>query len=123
MPYNWSMGPGGTPLEVPRRYVPDPDWEARGRRLMHVYPATHGPHNPNLGHSIGMAGADNAFNISSHNFDRLEEGMVFVLHAQYLEPLSAGCNVGDCYVVTADGFDNLTCRTPLETHRVGPERA
>lgn len=118
MPYNWSMGPNGGPLEVPRQYVADPDWEAKGRRLMHVYPATFGPHNPNLGHSIGMAGADNAFNIASHNHDRLEEGMVFVLHAQFLEPLSAGCNVGDCYVVTADGFENLTCHTPLETHRV-----
>lgn len=118
MPYNWSTGPNGLPLEVPRQYVPEPDWEAKGRRLMHVYPATFGPHNPNLGHSIGMAGADNAFNISSHNYDRLEEGMVFVLHAQYLEPLSAGCNVGDCYVVTADGFENLTCRTALETHRI-----
>jgi Xaa-Pro aminopeptidase len=117
MPYNWSMAPDGGPREVVRQYVPDRDWEAKGRRLMHVYPATHGPHNPNIGHSIGMAGADNSFNISSHNHDRLEEGMVFVLHAQYLEPLSAGCNVGDCYVVTADGFENLSCHTPLETFR------
>jgi Xaa-Pro aminopeptidase len=118
MPYNWSMAPDGGPREIPRQYVSDPDWEAKGRRLMHVYPATHGPHNPNIGHSIGMAGADNSFNLSSHNHERLEEGMVFVLHAQYLEPLSAGCNVGDCYAVTADGFENLSCHTPLETHRV-----
>ena len=70
---------------MPRQYVPDADWEAQGRKLMHVYPATHGPHNPNLGHSVGMAGAQNSFNVSSHNYDRLEEGMVFVLHTQWLE--------------------------------------
>lgn len=44
--------------------------------------------------------------------------MIFVLHAQWLEPQSAGCNVGDLYVVTADGFEKLSRRTPLETHRV-----
>jgi Xaa-Pro aminopeptidase len=118
MPYNWSMAPGGGPREIPVQPVPDPDWEAQGRRLNHVYPATHGPHNPNLGHHVGLAGAQNAFNVSSHNHDRLEEGMVFVLHTQWLEPLSAGCNVGDCYVVTADGFENLSCHTALEPHRV-----
>ena len=92
-----------------------------GRKLMHVYPATHGPHNPNLGHSVGMAGAQNSFNVSSHNHDRLEEGMVFVLHTQWLEAQSAGCNIGDCYLVTADGFENLSRHTPLETFRVpGP---
>jgi Xaa-Pro aminopeptidase len=123
MPYNWSMAPDGGPREVPRQYVPDPDWEAMGRRLMHVYPATHGPHNPNLGHTVGLAGAQNAFNVSSHNFDRLEEGMIFVLHTQWLEPLSAGCNVGDCYLVTADGFENLSCHTPLEPHRVSVKEA
>lgn len=118
MPYNWRTSPDGGPLEIPRQYVPDPDLEAQGRRLMHVYPAAHGPHNPNLGHSIGMAGAQNSFNVASHNYDRLEEGMVFVLHTQWLEPLSAGCNVGDLYVVTADGFENLSCHTPLQPHRV-----
>lgn len=118
MPYNWATAEDGGPREIPRRHVPDADYEAQGRRLMHVYPATHGPHNPNLGHSIGMAGGQNAFNISSHNYDRLEEGMVFVLHAQWLEPLQAGCNIGDMYVVTAEGFENLSRHTPLETHRV-----
>lgn len=44
--------PDGGPREIPPQYVSDPDWEAKGRRLMHVYPATHGPHNPNIGHSI-----------------------------------------------------------------------
>jgi Xaa-Pro aminopeptidase len=28
--------------------------------------------------------------------------MVFVLHTQWLEPQSAGCNVGDLYVVTPE---------------------
>lgn len=118
MPYNWAPMDDGSPRPIPRQYVPDIDWEAQGRKLMHVYPATHGPHNPNLGHSIGMAGAGNSFNVSSHNYDRLEEGMVFVLHTQWLEPLVAGANVGDCYVVTKDGFENLSRHTPLETHRI-----
>ena len=90
--------PDGGPRLVPQQYVPDADWEAQGRKLMHVYPATNGPHNPNLGHSVGMAGGQNSFNVASHNYDRLEEGMVFVLHTQWLEAQSAGCNVGDLYV-------------------------
>lgn len=118
MPYNWRTADDGGPREIPRQYVPDADYEAQGRRLMHVYPATFGPHNPNLGHSVGMAGGQNAFNISSHNYDRLEEGMVFVMHTQWLEPMSAGCNIGDMYVVTAEGFENLSRHTPLETHRI-----
>ncbi len=118
MPYNWAPLDDGKPRLVPRQHVPDKDWETQGRKLMHVYPATFGPHNPNLGHSVGMAGAGNSFNVSSHNYDRLEEGMVFVLHTQWLEPQSAGCNVGDCYAVTAEGFENLSCHTPLEPHRV-----
>jgi len=118
MPYNWEPAPDGGPRLVPRQYVPDPDLEAMGRKLMHIYPANDGPHNPNLGHSVGMAGGQNSFNISSHNYDRLEEGMVFVLHTQWLEAQSAGCNVGDLYVVTADGFENLSRHTPLETYRV-----
>lgn len=118
MPYNWSPADDGGARLVPQQYVPDADWEAQGRKLMHVYPATHGPHNPNLGHSVGMAGAQNSFNVSSHNFDTLEEGMVFVLHTQWLEAQSAGCNIGDCYLVTKDGFENLSRHTPLETHRV-----
>ncbi|WP_421505951.1 M24 family metallopeptidase [Erwinia rhapontici] len=118
MPYNWSPMPDGTARLIPQQYVPDADYEAQGRRLMHVYPATHGPHNPNLGHSVGMAGGQNSFNISSHNYDRLEEGMIFVMHTQWLEPLSAGCNIGDCYVVTKEGFENLSRHTPLDTHRI-----
>jgi len=118
MPYNWASGEDGGPREITRQYVPDPDYEAQGRQLMHLYPATFGPHNPNLGHSVGMAGGQNAFNIASHNYDRLEEGMVFVLHTQWLEPQSAGCNIGDMYVVTEDGFENLSRYTPLETYRI-----
>ena len=118
MPYNWSPGPDCGPVRIKGQYVPDHDWEAQGRKLMHVYPAVDGPHNPNLGHSIGLAGAPSSYNVASHNFDRLQEGMVFVLHAQWLEAQSAGCNVGDLYVVTADGFENLSRHTPLDTFRV-----
>ncbi|SDB72604.1 Xaa-Pro aminopeptidase [Agrobacterium fabrum] len=121
MPYNWAPMDDGSARLIPRQYVKNIDWEAQGRTLMHVYPATHGPHNPNLGHSVGMAGGQNSFNISSHNYDRMEEGMVFVLHTQWLEPLSAGCNVGDMYVVTKGGFENLSRHTPLETHRIAAE--
>lgn len=65
-----------------------------------------------------MVGWFHTSNVSSHNHDRLAEGMVFVLHTQWLEPLSAGCNVDDCYAVTAGGVENLSCHTPLEPHRV-----
>jgi len=118
MPYIWEPMPDGSPRLVKQQYVKDIDWEAQGRKLMHVYPAQYGPHNPNLGHSIGMAGGPNSFNVSSHNYDRLEPGMVFVLHTQWVEPLVAGCNVGDLYAVTETGFENLTRHTPLDLHRV-----
>jgi Xaa-Pro aminopeptidase len=118
MPYIWEPMPDGKPRPLLRQNVPDVDYEAQGRQLRHVYPAHFGPHNPNLGHSIGMAGAKNAFNVSSHNYDRIEEGMVFVLHTQWVEPLSAGCNVGDLYAVTAEGFEKLSNNTPLDLHRV-----
>lgn len=117
MPYNWSALDDGTPRPIPQQYVPDEDLEAKGRRLRHVYPATKGPHNPNLGHAIGMMKMP-LFNVSSHNADRMEPGMAFVLHAQWLEPLQAGANIGDCYMVTEDGFENLSEHTPLEPFRV-----
>jgi len=117
MPFNWESMPDGSPREIPRQYVPDEDWERQGRKLMHVYPAVHGPHNPNLGHEVTMAGRY-GYNITSNNYDRLEEGMVFVLHSQWLEPLVAGANVGDCFLVTEDGLENLSCHTPLEPYRV-----
>ncbi len=117
MPFNWEAMPDGSPRPFKNQYVPDEDWERQGRRLMHVYPATHGPHNPNIGHSVGMP-AMPTYNLSSHNYDRLEEGMTFVLHSQWLQPLEAGCNVGECVLVTADGAENLSCHTPLEPHRV-----
>lgn len=117
MPFNWEAMPDGTARRIPEQYVPDRDWEAQGRKLTHVYPATFGPHNPNLGHSVGMYSMPN-YNISSNNYDRLEEGMVFVLHPQWLEPLSAGCNIGDCYVITADGFEKLTSKTSAMPFRV-----
>lgn len=117
MPFNWAALPDGTPRPVRRDYVPDADWEAQGRRLNHVYPAATGPHNPNLGHSVGMYSMP-PYNVTSNNYDRLEEGMVFVLHPQWLEPLSAGCNIGDCYAITADGYEKLTSSTSAAPHRV-----
>lgn len=117
MPYNWQSNEDGSPRLVPRRHVPDEDWERQGRKLMHVYPAVRGPHNPNVGHSVGMA-KFTPYNIASNNHDRLEEGMTFVLHSQWLEPEVAGCNVGDCYLVTDEGRENLSCHTPLTPYRV-----
>ena len=122
MPFNWSALDDGTPRPIPHQYVPDEDWEAQGRKLMHVYPATRGPHNPNLGHAIGMPKLPQ-YNVASHNTDRMEPGMVFVLHAQWLDPMVAGCNVGNLYVVTNDGVENLSCHTPLETHRIPSSRS
>jgi Xaa-Pro aminopeptidase len=117
MPFNWEANEDGSPRLVERRQVPDEDWERQGRMLMHVYPATKGPHNPNVGHSVSMAKFI-PYNIASNNHDRLEEGMTFVLHSQWLEPMVAGCNVGNCYLVTDDGCENLSCNTPLAAHRV-----
>lgn len=117
MPYNWQSNEDGSPRLVQKRHVPDEDWERQGRRLMHVYPATPGPHNPNVGHSVSMA-KFTPYNIASNNHDRLEEGMTFVLHSQWLEPMVAGCNVGNCYLVTDDGCENLSCNTPLAPFRV-----
>lgn len=117
MPYNWSAGDDGAPLKVPSRHVPDPDWEAAGRRINHVWPATRGPHNPNVGHSVSMPKMP-PYNIQSNNHAELEEGMTFVLHSQWLEPLQAGANIGDCYLVTETGAENLSRHVPLATHRV-----
>jgi Xaa-Pro aminopeptidase len=117
MPFNWEANLDGTARLVEPRYVPDEDWERQGRKLMHVYPATKGPHNPNLGHEVTMTGMP-AFNVTSNNYDRLEEGMVCVFHSQWLDPLVAGANVGECVLVTSDGVEVLSCHTPLKTHRV-----
>lgn len=117
MPYNWNAADDGAPRLIQRKHVVDEDWERQGRKLMHVYPATFGPHNPNVGHSVSMAKFSN-YNIQSNNHDKLEEGMTFVLHSQWLEPEVAGCNVGDCYLVTEKGAENLSCNTPLAPHRV-----
>lgn len=117
MPYNWQSNEDGSPRLVQKRHVTDEDWERQGRKLMHVYPATLGPHNPNVGHSVSMA-KFTPYNIASNNHDRLDEGMTFVLHSQWLEPLVAGCNVGNCYLVTDDGCENLSSHTPLAPLRV-----
>jgi Xaa-Pro aminopeptidase len=117
MPFSWAAMEDGRPRRVPDQYVPDEDFERQGGRLNHVYPALAGPHNPNLGHEIGIYNP-NEFNISSHNTDRAEPGMAFVLHAQWLDPMSSGANIGDCYLVTETGYERLTCHSPLETFRV-----
>ncbi|WP_371259711.1 M24 family metallopeptidase [Agrobacterium sp. D14] len=117
MPYNWAAEDDGQPRLIPRKHVVDEDWERQGRKLMHVYPATLGPHNPNVGHAVSMPKMI-PYNIQSNNHDRLEEGMTFVLHSQWLEPEVAGCNIGDCYLVTANGAENLSHHTPLAVHRV-----
>jgi len=117
MPFNWEAAEDGTPRLIPHRHVIDEDWERQGRRLMHVYPATPGPHNPNVGHSVSMPKFGN-YNIASNNHDIFEEGMTLVLHAQWLQPEVAGCNVGDCYLITESGAENLSCHTSLEPFRV-----
>jgi Xaa-Pro aminopeptidase len=117
MPFSWAALDDGSPRRVPERYVPDEDYERQGGRLNHLYPALAGPHNPNIGHEIGSYNP-NEFNVTSHNTDRAEPGMVFVLHAQWLDPMSSGANIGDCYLVTETGYEKLSCHTPLETFRV-----
>jgi Xaa-Pro aminopeptidase len=117
MPFSWAAMDDGRPRRVPDQYVPDEDFERQGGRLNHVYPALAGPHNPNLGHQVGVY-SPKEFNITSHNTDRAEPGMAFVLHAQWLDPMSSGANIGDCYLVTESGYEKLTCHSPLETFRV-----
>ena len=41
-----------------------------------------------------------------------------VIHPQWLVPMESGANIGNCYVVTEDGYENLTCHTPIETVRI-----
>ena len=118
MPYNWAANDDLSALEIPLQYVEDVDLERAGRKLMHVYPPVAGPHNPNLGHGSGMHGNPDKFNVTSHNTDICKPGMVFVLHPQWTEPMAAGANIGNCYAVTEDGYENLTCHTPIETVRI-----
>lgn len=118
MPYNWAPNDDLSALEIPEVYVEDVDLEKYGRKLMHVYPPVTGPHNPNLGHGTGMHGDPHGFDVTSHNTEICKPGMVFVLHPQWTEPLVAGANIGNTYVVTEDGFENLNCNTPIETIRI-----
>jgi len=117
IPYSWGAMEDGSPRRVPDGYVADEDFERQGGRLTHIYPAVAGPHNPNIGHEVGTYNPGE-FNITSHNTAQAEPGMVFVLHAQWLDPLSSGANIGDCYLVTETGYEKLSCHTPLETFRV-----
>ncbi|MDY3867802.1 MAG: M24 family metallopeptidase, partial [Pyramidobacter sp.] len=118
MPYNWEGNPDFSALEIPLQYVEDVDLERMGRRLMHVYPPVTGPHNPNMGHGIGMHGNPDKFNVTSHNTEICRPGLTFVLHPQWLAPLESGANIGNCYAVTEDGYENLTCHTSPEVFRV-----
>ncbi|WP_101876513.1 M24 family metallopeptidase [Lachnoclostridium edouardi] len=118
MPYNWAPNDDLSALEIPLQYVPDVDLERTGRKLMHVYPPVTGPHNPNLGHGTGMHGNPHDLEVTSHNTDTCKKGMVFVLHPQWTETMVAGANIGNCYVVTENGYENLSCHTPAETIRI-----
>lgn len=117
MPWNWAPLEDGSPRPFPREAVPAPGWEAQGRDLRHVYPATAGPNGPRLGHGISMSALD-VFSVISSNEDRLEPGMTFVLHAQWYEPGKGGCNLGNSMVVTEDGVEVLTDRTPMTPARI-----
>lgn len=118
MPYNWAPQDDLSAIEIPLQYVPDVDLERTGRKLMHVYPAVAGPHNPNVGHSVGMHGNPDKFNLTSHNSDICRPGLAFVLHPQWLAPQESGANIGNSYVVTEQGYENLNCHTPIETIRI-----
>ncbi len=118
MPYNWACNDDFSPLEIPLQYVADEGLERYGRKLMHVYPPVAGPHNPNMGHGVGMHGNPDKFNVTSFNTDICRPGLAFVLHPQWLVPMECGANIGNCYVVTEDGFENLSCHTPIETVRI-----
>ena len=118
MPYNWAPNDDLSALEIPLQYVKDVDLERTGRKLMHVYPPVTGPHNPNLGHGTGMHGNPHDLELTSHNTEECKPGLVFVIHPQWTEPMVAGANIGNCYVVTEDGFENLSCHTPYETIRI-----
>ncbi|MDV6250540.1 Xaa-Pro peptidase family protein [Vibrio sp. EA2] len=118
MPYNWAPNDDLSAVEIPEQYVPDVDFEATGRKLMHIYPAVAGPHNPNVGHSVGMHGNPDKFNLTSHNTDICRPGLTFVLHPQWLAPQESGANIGNSYAVTEDGYENLNCHTPIETIRI-----
>jgi len=117
MPWNWAPNADGTPRPIRKRKVKDKDWEAQGRALRHVYPATNGPNGPRLGHSITMPGMP-GYSVISSNYDRLEPGMTFVAHSQWLEPMRAGCNLGNSLLITEDGAENLSRHTSLKPHRV-----
>jgi hypothetical protein len=45
-------------------------------------------------------------------------GPALVLHAQWVEPGRAGCNIGGSVLITDDGIEDLNCHTPIAPHRV-----
>ena len=104
---------------MPRQYVHDEDWEAQGRTLMHVYPATLAPAQPEPRPCHRDAEAAQYNVLAQHG----PPGGGHDLRAPHpvARPAVGGSNVGDLYVVTEDGFENLSCHTPLETFRVKVE--
>jgi hypothetical protein len=69
----------------------------RGRVLNHVYPATFGPHNPNLGHSVGAHGRSEVQRDVAQAPSVSSPACPLSLHAQWLDPLSDGANIGDMF--------------------------
>ena len=117
MPYILSPDDDGRPRRIARERIADPDLERQGRTLDHVYPPAHGPIGPSLGHSVNMPGM-RGYTVISTNHDVLEPGMTLVAHSQWLDPGTAGANVGNCLLITEDGNENLNAHTALEPFRV-----
>ena len=117
LPYNWEPNSDGSPRRIPVEPVEDSDWEEIGRSLRHVYPATIGGNQPNMGHEMGMPKMKR-FSIQSNNYMKLEPGMIYVIHAQWLEPKLAGCNVGNLLLIREDGAENLSAHSSLEPYRI-----
>ncbi|MDP6602860.1 MAG: M24 family metallopeptidase [Rhodospirillales bacterium] len=118
MPWAFAPGADGSPLPVPVRTIPDRDLEGQGRALRHLYPAVRGPiDGPRFGHGITMPDMP-GYSVISSNLDRLETGQALVLHAQWVEPGRAGCNIGGSVLITDDGIEDLNCHTPIAPHRV-----
>ena len=114
MPYNWEAMPDGGPRLVPAAVCPRCGLGGAGPQADACLPGHERPAQSEprpLGRHGGRA---ERFNVASHNYDRLEEGMVFVLHTQWLEAQSAGCNIGDLYLDHLRRF-----REPQSPHAAG----
>ena len=87
MPYNWSTADDGGPRLI-KAICPRPRLGGAGPPADACLPGDARPAQSQSRPRCRDGRRRNTFNLSSHNYDRLEEGMVFVLHAQWLEPLS-----------------------------------